>query len=281
MENTVLYKIGGRQLPKNRAIWAYMPERILVVDNHLVRFGGIPEGGISLTVTVGVDPMPITLSWHVTMLTDRFPHVAYEQGRCCHWSGGPVLSVLVEFGEIWLLCRVLSNGGILLWGLHARAQRGQWTWIVSCHRGTLGCIMNRVTSTAALLVLSSEGSPSMTAAATSVGAMLLIPLNYGGQALQGLLAWEGWTSVQTGVIRDTTYPVSSVFTASSGFTTSFGGVGSVVTHWGSLAFSSSPGRHAESWLVGIAYQGGVSSKGVAGTEAWVIWPTLGPGCLLL
>ena len=33
--------------------------------------------------------------------------------------------------------------------------------------------------------------------------------------------------------------------------------------------------------MGIACWGGVSPKGVAGTEAWAIWPTLGPGHLPL
>ena len=58
-------------------MWAYTPEGILAADDCLVRSGGIFEGSISLTVTVEVGPMPITLSWHVTMLTDRFPHTSW------------------------------------------------------------------------------------------------------------------------------------------------------------------------------------------------------------
>ena len=56
---------------------AYMPERILMVDDCLVRTGGVFKGGISLTLAMEVGPMPITLSWHVTMLTDRFPHASW------------------------------------------------------------------------------------------------------------------------------------------------------------------------------------------------------------
>ena len=57
-----------------------------MVGDCLVRYGGI-----SLIVTVEVGSMPITLSWHATMSTDRLPHfnhLANYHGRSYHWSRG-------------------------------------------------------------------------------------------------------------------------------------------------------------------------------------------------
>ena len=73
-------------------------------------------------------------------------------------------------------------------------------------------------------------------------------LNCKGQAPTGTTGLEGWTCVQARVTGAATSSVSFAFTissASSDFTTSSGGVGSIATHGDSLAFSSSPGRHAE------------------------------------
>ena len=110
MKNTVLHTIEGRQ---DRVMWVYMPERFLAAGDHLVRFRGILEGGISLIVTMGVDPIPITLSWHVTMLTDRFSQASWiillmnKVGSTTGVGAWPLFSSGGVWGS-WLWDRVLA-----------------------------------------------------------------------------------------------------------------------------------------------------------------------------
>ena len=114
---TVLFKIRGVDNCLGWGNLVYMPGRILMVDDYLVRSGGTFEGGISLTVTMEVGPMPITLSWHVTMSTDRFPYASWiiwlttmvdpsiGVGACSSiglsgvWSGWPVCKMPVMSGN--------------------------------------------------------------------------------------------------------------------------------------------------------------------------------------
>ena len=94
-------------------MWVYTPGRILAVDDHLVRFRGILEGGHLTNHHCGVGSTPIILSWHVTMSTDRFPHESLTMwltNRVDPTTGMGACSS-VSSGEVqgnWLLHRVLA-----------------------------------------------------------------------------------------------------------------------------------------------------------------------------
>ena len=161
---TVLFKIRGVDNNLGWGNMAYMAGRILMMDDCLVRSGCIFKGSISLTVTVEVGPMPITLSWLASMLTDRFPHTSWiiwlttmvdltiGVGACSSvglsgvWSGWPLHRMLAMSAN--------PSGG-----------SGQGTGISGHCRGTR-C---RTTGVATLLdLLTLELSSSVTAAAMAM-----------------------------------------------------------------------------------------------------------------
>ena len=144
--------------------------------------------GISLTVTMVVDPMPITLSWHVAMSTDRFPHaswIIWLTNRLDPTTGVGDCSSLGSSrvqGD-WLLCRVFAISVNPSGGTHSQImvpsikvsmlglKVASGLELSTCHRGT----RNRVTGVATLMVLLSlEVSPSSTVVAMAVAAMPLI-----------------------------------------------------------------------------------------------------------
>ena len=187
MENTVLHKIEGRQLARLGQYGHTHQKESWWQTTVSSDLGVYSRGGISLTVRVGVNPMHITLSWHVTMLTDRFPNASWTiwlmnkvdpttiVGACSIGSSG--------VWEDWLLHWVLAISTNPSRGTDSQMVAPSFQVSMLGHKGAsglelrvvTGCIRNRVTSTSTLLVLSLEGSLSITVVATPASAMPLIP----------------------------------------------------------------------------------------------------------
>ena len=286
---TVLHKIRGEDNCLGWGNVAYMPGRLLMADDCLVRSGAIFEGRhlTNCHCGSGSHAHHTQLACHHVdrqVLLCILDHPAHDQGRSHHWSGACSSIGLSGVWGGWPPLKMLPMSVNPSGGAHGL------TMMSSVEVSTLWLEVAR--GLELQVIIGEPGAESLvllhfwTCSAQSCALLWLWQLQLWWQCCSSPRLWgasptgtatlEGWICVQTRVTRAISFSISLAPTTSSTSTPSIRSVGSVVACGGSTALSSDPGRLVR-WLVSgcclleVFSQGSGQHKGLgdlANTRPW-------------